>query len=221
MSWVLGAMEIAGIASITYSMPLSGESRPNVRMVVGQGAIPRSGDSGQPCPSTAPMTAKRTPFTNLIVYGGTTGLFEAAYKTFAEVTGTSYTDLWLMLGDNAYNSGTDAEYQSKLFAEAGEDGDAFTFAERSKARTLLDTLYSGRASLRTRLSPEERKDVPSMPGSLAESLDALRFFFRELIFLLHAADHVVALESLPHHGDERHETNQLIDEFAGMATAKP
>jgi hypothetical protein len=30
-------------------------------------------------------------------------------------TGTRYTDLWLMLGDNAYESGTDAEYQLAVF----------------------------------------------------------------------------------------------------------
>lgn len=35
-----------------------------------------------------------------------------AYQTF---TGARHTDLWLMLGDNAYNSGTDSEYQSGLF----------------------------------------------------------------------------------------------------------
>ena len=35
-----------------------------------------------------------------------------AYETF---TGARHTDLWLMLGDNAYDSGTDAEYQSGVF----------------------------------------------------------------------------------------------------------
>jgi hypothetical protein len=30
-------------------------------------------------------------------------------------TGTRHTDLWLMLGDNAYNDGTDAEYQAAVF----------------------------------------------------------------------------------------------------------
>ncbi len=30
-------------------------------------------------------------------------------------TGNTYTDLWLWLGDNAYNSGTDAEYQNYVF----------------------------------------------------------------------------------------------------------
>ncbi len=35
-----------------------------------------------------------------------------AYYNF---TGTRYTDLLLMLGDNVYNSGTDAEFQTKMF----------------------------------------------------------------------------------------------------------
>ncbi len=35
-----------------------------------------------------------------------------AYYTF---TGTKHTDLWLMLGDNAYNIGTDTEYQGAVF----------------------------------------------------------------------------------------------------------
>lgn len=35
-----------------------------------------------------------------------------AYYAF---TGTRHTDLWLMLGDNAYNDGTDAEYQAAVF----------------------------------------------------------------------------------------------------------
>lgn len=35
-----------------------------------------------------------------------------AYENFA---GARHTDLWLMLGDNAYDTGTDAEYQQALF----------------------------------------------------------------------------------------------------------
>ena len=35
-----------------------------------------------------------------------------AYYSF---TGTRHTDIWMMLGDNAYSSGTDSEYTSKLF----------------------------------------------------------------------------------------------------------
>ena len=36
----------------------------------------------------------------------------AAYEAF---TGARHTDLWLMLGDNAYPDGTDAEYQAAVF----------------------------------------------------------------------------------------------------------
>lgn len=35
-----------------------------------------------------------------------------AYETF---TGATHTDLWLMLGDNAYNTGLDIEYQAAVF----------------------------------------------------------------------------------------------------------
>jgi hypothetical protein len=36
----------------------------------------------------------------------------SAYRDYADLTGT---DLWLMLGDNAYNTGTDAQYQAGVF----------------------------------------------------------------------------------------------------------
>ncbi|SHH67224.1 DNRLRE domain-containing protein [Massilia sp. CF038] len=39
----------------------------------------------------------------------------AVYKAYRNYTGSTYTDFWLMLGDNAYNSGTDAEYQTNMF----------------------------------------------------------------------------------------------------------
>jgi hypothetical protein len=64
---------------------------------------------------TSPTTAKPT---RIWVLGdpGTVGsgqtLTRDAYYNF---TGTRFTDLWLMLGDNAYDDGTDAEYQSAIF----------------------------------------------------------------------------------------------------------
>jgi hypothetical protein len=39
----------------------------------------------------------------------------AVYNAYRNFTGSTHTNLWLMLGDNAYNSGTDAEYQSAVF----------------------------------------------------------------------------------------------------------
>jgi hypothetical protein len=40
------------------------------------------------------------------------GAVRDAYLAF---TGNRHTDLWLMLGDNAYNNGTDSEYQAAVF----------------------------------------------------------------------------------------------------------
>lgn len=65
---------------------------------------------------TAPTGAKPT---RIWVLGdactGSTG--QAAVRdAYYNFTGTRHTDLWLMLGDNAYSSGLDSEYQSKLFA---------------------------------------------------------------------------------------------------------
>jgi hypothetical protein len=51
-----------------------------------------TGDSGQPGP-----------------------IQEAVRDAFLNYTGARGADLWLMLGDNAYNSGTDAEYQAGVF----------------------------------------------------------------------------------------------------------
>jgi hypothetical protein len=40
---------------------------------------------------------------------------QAVRNAYFNATGTRHTDLWLMLGDNAYNSGTDSEYQGAVF----------------------------------------------------------------------------------------------------------
>lgn len=39
----------------------------------------------------------------------------AVRDAYMSLTGPRHTDLWLMLGDNAYQSGTDAEYQAAVF----------------------------------------------------------------------------------------------------------
>src|SRR5712672_320615 len=39
----------------------------------------------------------------------------AVRDAYFNATGSRHTDLWLMLGDNAYQSGTDAEYQTAVF----------------------------------------------------------------------------------------------------------
>ena len=39
----------------------------------------------------------------------------AVRDAYLALPGSADTDLWLMLGDNAYNDGTDAEYQAAVF----------------------------------------------------------------------------------------------------------
>ena len=40
---------------------------------------------------------------------------QSVYNAYRSLAGSTYTDLWLMLGDNAYNDGTDSEYQAAVF----------------------------------------------------------------------------------------------------------
>lgn len=64
---------------------------------------------------TAPTGAKPT---RVWVLGdsGTNGSGQRAVRdAYYRFTGSRHTDLWMMLGDNAYESGTDSEYQTKLF----------------------------------------------------------------------------------------------------------
>ncbi|WP_083940956.1 DNRLRE domain-containing protein [Pseudoduganella violaceinigra] len=66
---------------------------------------------------TSPTTGSSLP-TRIWVIGdagtGSTGQ-AAVYNAYRNYTGSTYTDFWMMLGDNAYSSGTDAEYQTKMF----------------------------------------------------------------------------------------------------------
>ncbi|TAK62779.1 DNRLRE domain-containing protein [Methylobacter sp.] len=67
--------------------------------------------------TTAPTTGTQQP-TRIWVIGdagnGSAGQ-TAVYNAYRNFTGANPTHLWLQLGDNAYNSGTDAEYQSNMF----------------------------------------------------------------------------------------------------------
>ncbi len=48
---------------------------------------------------------------------GTANSSQAAVRdAYYSHTGTRHTDLWLMLGDNAYNDGTDSQYQNAVFS---------------------------------------------------------------------------------------------------------
>ncbi len=66
---------------------------------------------------TSPAVGTPKP-TRIWVLGdaGTATSSQAAVRdAYYAYTGTRHTDLWLMLGDNAYSDGTDAEYQEAVF----------------------------------------------------------------------------------------------------------
>jgi hypothetical protein len=66
---------------------------------------------------TAPPEGSSSPMRIWVLGDSGTGNANAiaVRDAYLSYTGPTRTDLWLMLGDNAYPSGTDAEYQTKLF----------------------------------------------------------------------------------------------------------
>ena len=66
---------------------------------------------------TSPQSGVAVP-TRIWVLGdsGTANANAAAVRNaYQNLTGSTYTDMWLMLGDNAYTNGTDTEYQAAVF----------------------------------------------------------------------------------------------------------
>jgi len=65
--------------------------------------------------SPAPGTSKPTRIWVLGDSGTANANAAAVRNAYFNFTGTRHTDLWLMLGDNAYQDGTDAEFQAAVF----------------------------------------------------------------------------------------------------------
>ena len=66
---------------------------------------------------TSPVAGTTTP-TRIWVLGdsGTANVdAQAVRNAYMNFTGATHTNLWLMLGDNAYDNGTDSEYQAAVF----------------------------------------------------------------------------------------------------------
>ena len=76
-----------------------------------------AGDSANHFFETSPIPGSATPFSVWAIgdFGtanSSQALVRDAYYSYSDST---YTDLWLLLGDNAYLSGTDAQYQAAFF----------------------------------------------------------------------------------------------------------
>lgn len=106
-----------GTSTTEHIVKLTGLS-PNTKYFynVGSSSAVQAGDASYYF-KTSPTAGTALP-TRIWVIGdagtGTSGQ-AAVYNAYRNYTGSTYTDFWLMLGDNAYSSGTDAEYQSAMF----------------------------------------------------------------------------------------------------------
>lgn len=87
-----------------------------IESVAGKGTITIGNDADHYF-MTTPETGDRQP-TRIWITGDTGTVFSAkhdVYNAYLSHTAGLKTDVWLMLGDNAYDDGTDAEFQAALF----------------------------------------------------------------------------------------------------------
>ncbi|MEO6004368.1 MAG: DNRLRE domain-containing protein [Opitutus sp.] len=96
---------------------------------------------------TAPTGAKPTRIWVLGDPGTGSTVQTAVRDAYYAFTGTTHTDLWLMLGDNAYSSGTDAEYTARLY------GIYPTMARKSVLWTTIGNHDAGSADSPTQTGP--------------------------------------------------------------------
>jgi hypothetical protein len=86
---------------------------------VGEIGTPLAGDTPGHYFRTAPTTGTAKPlrFWSIGDAGFTGPDLDAVRDAYATFAGTSAADLFLLLGDNAYNNGTDLQYQAAVFEE--------------------------------------------------------------------------------------------------------
>ena len=107
-----------GTVTTDHEVVLAG-LQPNTKYFysVGTTATPLAGGDATHFFVTAPAPGASKP-TRIWILGdsGTADANAAAVRNaYLNFTGSRATDVWLMLGDNAYNDGTDAEYQNAVF----------------------------------------------------------------------------------------------------------
>jgi len=112
--------QIADVGTVTteHAVPLNGLSPDTTYYyAVGTTTATLAGGDANHFVVTAPppSVAKPTRIWVLGDSGTADGNAQAVRNAYTNFTGARHTDLWLMLGDNAYNSGTDGEYQAAVF----------------------------------------------------------------------------------------------------------
>jgi hypothetical protein len=111
----LSSSASSGVLTTEHQLRLTGLA-PNTLYYYSVGSSTATLASGAGCFFvTAPTAAKATRVWVLGDAGNATSGQKAVRDAYYKFTGTRHTDLWLMLGDNAYMNGTDAQYQYELF----------------------------------------------------------------------------------------------------------
>jgi hypothetical protein len=123
-----------------------------------------------------PGTAKNTRVWVLGDSGTNNSSQKAVRDAYYSFTGTRHTDLWLMLGDNAYSSGTDAEFQNAVF---GSTNAYATMLRKSVLWPTLGNHDGGSANSLTQTGPYY--DIFSLPanaeaGGMASGTEAYYSF---------------------------------------------
>jgi len=105
-------------STVDHEITLSG-LQPDTRYyyAVGTDSQDLAGDSIDHFFFTSPTAGTSTPFRVWVIGDcGTVGSSQYAVRdAYYAFAGSTYTDLWLMLGDNAYLSGTESQYQAAVF----------------------------------------------------------------------------------------------------------
>ncbi|HKQ36680.1 MAG TPA: Ig-like domain-containing protein, partial [Verrucomicrobiae bacterium] len=111
----LGERALAPDVSINHEVKLTG-LLPNTRYFYSVGSSAGTQATG---PDLFFITSAVDPKPTRIWVIGDSGTASpdarAVYQSYLAYAGSRYTDLWLMLGDNAYDSGRDEEYQRGMF----------------------------------------------------------------------------------------------------------
>jgi hypothetical protein len=117
----LGSQATDAVAVVDHAVTLTGLG-PDTLYHYSVGTTSQSLVSGSDCFFvTSPVAGTRKP-TRIWVLGDSGSGSVESYETrdaYYAFTASRHTDLWMMLGDNAYVDGTDAEYQAGCFDKYG------------------------------------------------------------------------------------------------------
>lgn len=106
------------VATTEHVVPLTGLlADTKYYYQVGTSVAGLSGNDASTYFHTNPVPGTVRPYRFWVIGDAGTGATQQANvrNAYATFNGTARTDAWLMLGDNAYNNGTDAEYQSYVY----------------------------------------------------------------------------------------------------------